>query len=83
MNDAAPPRSSLASTLDQILRGPTPAADAAPLATGTLVKLGLLLGALYDHDRTLASIMAAAALIAGAVVVALSGRTRVVDGNTP
>lgn len=36
----------------------------------------LLLGVLYDHDRTIASAVAAAALIAGAAVVALSARAR-------
>ena len=36
----------------------------------------LLLGALYDHGRTPASAAAAAALIAGAVVIALSSRAR-------
>jgi predicted MFS family arabinose efflux permease len=36
----------------------------------------LLLGALYDHDRTLASAVAAAALVAGAAVIASSARTR-------
>jgi MFS family permease len=34
----------------------------------------ILLGALYDHSRTAASITAVGALVAGAVVVALSGR---------
>jgi predicted MFS family arabinose efflux permease len=36
----------------------------------------LLLGALYDRDRTLASAVAAIALVAGAVVVARSARSR-------
>jgi len=36
----------------------------------------LLLGALYDRDRTFASVAAASALVAGAVVVALSSRAR-------
>jgi MFS family permease len=36
----------------------------------------LLLGALYDRDRTAASAVAAAALVAGAIVVAVSARVR-------
>ena len=37
----------------------------------------LLLGALYDRNRTLSSVVASTALIAGAAVVALSARARV------
>jgi hypothetical protein len=36
----------------------------------------VLLGALYDRDKMIASTVATAALIAGAAVVAWSGRTR-------
>lgn len=34
----------------------------------------LLLGVLYDRDRTLAGVVASAAMIAGSLVVALSSR---------
>ena len=40
----------------------------------------LLLGALYDRDRRIASAMAAIALVAGAITVALAARVREADG---
>ena len=36
----------------------------------------IALGAMYDHDRTLAAVFATAALVAGAVVIVFAARTR-------
>jgi len=43
----------------------------------------LLLGVLYDRNRMAAGATAAAALVAGALIVALSGRARAVRADAP